>query len=206
VFNLKDLSPTAYLFMRTYITALRRDYDSLQAVLDLMDPENLGVCDALRASKMAIELKHSHAEFEKTLHATRSADKFFRRTITAGPAFADLAELFSMSFFNVLYSNKSIKASKPADKIDAGVFSGKPEEWHSTLKALQNNPLPSDDMFSACFSALSKLFPKFGGFIWHNADVTKDATLNFWPPKPPDSLEEDPFKWFSNDEDEEDEY
>jgi hypothetical protein len=205
VFDLKGISPSAHQFMRTYIAALRRDHDTLQTVLDLMDPENLGVVDVIKATRMARQLNHEHAEFEKTINALPGIDKFFRRTKqTTGPSFETLSELFSLSFFSVLYADKTKSTKKP--KTDAGVFSGKPEEWHATLKALQNNPLPLDDMFSACFSALAKLFPKFNNFQWPG-NIAKDAPMNFWPPKAAEPPDEGPFKWLSDEEDpDEDDY
>lgn len=203
MFDLKGISPAAHQFMRTYIAALRRDHDDLQTVLDLMDPENLGVIDVIKAADMARQLNHEHVEFEKTLHALPNVDKFFRRTATKGPSFETLSELFSLSFFSVLYADKTKQSAKP--KTDAGVFSGKPAEWHATLKSLQNNPLPMDDMFSACFSALAKLFPKFGGFQWPG-DIAKDAPMNFWPPKSAYPPDDGPSKWFDDEEDEEDDY
>lgn len=201
--NLSGVSPTAYLFMRVYISALRRDYEHLYAVLDLMDPDNLGVHDAVKATEMAIQMQQAHDDFEHALGELPSAAKFSRRLPLKGPSFETLSQLFSMSFFSVLYADKEKTDVK--EKTDAGVFSGKPDEWHATLKAWQNNPLPFDGMFSACFAALSKLFPKFGGFSWPYVGEAKDAPVNFWPPSAPGSPDDEPVDHWSESDYEDDE-
>ncbi len=206
MFNIKQMSPAEVLFIRTYIVAMRRQYDLLNTVMDLMDPDNLGIADVAVATRVATELQDMHADFDSALHELPGYSKFARRIPKAEPSMDQLADLFSLSFFKMVTVIKSTLGEK---KKDDGWFSGKPDEWQATLKTMQNAPALPDDAYTACLNALAKLFPKFGPDMWPLIDnKSPDVPLKHWPPKPPtyddtsDTTDDsdDPFDWFPTDD------
>lgn len=167
-------------FIRTYVQAMRRDFNLVESVMSLMHPDLLGITDVMTAVRIAVELQHMHAEFESTLHNTPSLRQFARKPIKAGPTIDDLADLFAMSFFKV-FTVLENKKTAPKKK-DAGWFSGQPDEWHQVFKQLESTEQESDKNQSSIFNMFSKFFPQLSLFKnFHLAQPPEDAPLNVWP-------------------------
>lgn len=181
--KLERMSPVERDFIRTYVSALRRDYYLVMSVVHLMHPDGLGVTDAAKATRIAVELQRMHAEFEAHLRILPAVEGFFKKVPALTPAVDDMAELFSLSFFKIFTSIKHDKFT--LNKKDAGWFSGNPDEWHQLFKQLesteQQKPSTADMSVIGLFS---KFFPKLSLFKNYDQATTptEDVPLNFWPP------------------------
>ena len=168
MFNPDKITPLELEFIRTYVTAMKREYALLYSVLDLMDPRNLAVRDVVSAAKMARELQFMHAEFDQSLHALSSKHSFSHKKTPASPTTDELADLFTLSFFKVI-------SATPNGKQDDGWFSGEPGAMKKLFAALHNiekQKLPS--IISPFLSAAFKLF----------ANQSKKYPLTDYPPVP----------------------
>lgn len=176
----EHMSTAEKQFIRTYVQAMRRDFNLVESVMSLMHPDLLGITDVMTAVRAAVELQHMHVEFESTLHNIPSLHKFARKPLKSGPTLDDLADLFAMSFFKVFTVLENKK--KTPKKKDAGWFSGQPDEWHQVFKQLMTTPKESEKNKSSIFNMFSKFFPQLELFKNFNlAQPPEDAPLNVWP-------------------------
>jgi len=167
-------------FIRTYVAALRRDFNLLTAVMEFMHPDRLAITSTVQATEMAVELQHMHAEFEMTLHNLPATGKFLRKSVTTSPSLDDLADLFTLSFFKVFTVLDNDKTG--GQKKDAGWFSGKPAEWYELFKQLDAVEQQSSKTQSSVFNMFSKFFPQLSLFKnFHLAKPHEDLPLNEWP-------------------------
>lgn len=183
---IEHMSPAEREFIKVYVAALRRDYGLIFTVFSLMDPAQLAVTDVAEATRIAVELQHMHAEFEVCLHNLQSCRKFFKRGPSFSPTLDQLANLFTLSFFKILTSVQ--KKNGVQQKVDAGWFSGKPEEWHKILEQLEKSKpfpeKPKTETPSAIFNLFSKFFPQFDNLkYFFDPGTPKDnVSINIWPP------------------------
>lgn len=183
--NPERMSKAEKQFIRTYVAALRRDFNLLTSVMEFMHPDRLAITSAAKATEMAVELQHMHAEFEMTLHNLPSTGKFLRKTVATGPSLDDLADLFTLSFFKVFTVLENDKAG--GQKKDAGWFSGKPAEWYELFKQLDAVEHQSSKTQSPVFNMFSKFFPQLSLFKnFHLAKPHDNLSLNEWPAEYPD--------------------
>jgi hypothetical protein len=179
MFEVNKMSATELKFIQTYVTALRKDYWLLQTAMELMKPDQLAVADIVQAARLSKAMQHMHAEFESTINALASTDRFFRRKTVKRPTLDELGDLFSLSFFKVV---TTVKAGKQAlSKHDDGWFSGDPYAWQNVFDNLQKNP-PFNSLVTDCLKALAKMFPEMKDLHFGDAPPY-DAPLNFWPGK-----------------------
>lgn len=176
----EHMSTAEKQFIRTYVAAMRRDFSLLTSVMEFMHPDRLAVNDAVKATNMAVELQHMHADFETTLHNLPSTSGRLRKVVPVGPSLDDLADLFTLSFFKVFTVLESDKLGE--QKKDAGWFSGKPDEWHQLFKQLAETEPQSTKKQSPVFNMFSKFFPQLELFKnFHLAEPHNDLPLNEWP-------------------------
>jgi hypothetical protein len=165
--------------------------------MELMKPDQLGVTSIVRAAELAKAVQHMHAEFESTINALASTDRFFRRKTVPRPTLDELGDLFALSFFKVV---TTVKAGKEAlSKHDDGWFSGDPYAWQNVFDNLQKNP-PFNSLVTDCLKALAKMFPEMKGlYLGDTPDY--DAPLNFWPGKQSNYADpDDDDEWYDVDE------
>lgn len=175
------MSDTEKRFIRLYVNALRRDFNLVKSVIALMHPDGLAISDFSRATRVAVELQHMHAEFDTCLHNLPISHKFFKKTAATGPTLDDLAELFTLSFFKVLTTFEGSKGIKK--KTDAGWFSGKPDEWQQLFKQLAATAGQSNKKQSPMLNMFSKFFPQLDLFKdFDFSAAIEDNTPNQWPP------------------------
>lgn len=157
MFNLNNISNAEQQFIRTYVAAMRRDYQLLWSVLDLMNPTNLGAKEIVPTARLARELRTLQAEFDGELMALQKKHRLKHRAIAPPPPTTEeLAELFTLSFFKV------ITKTPKGEKKDDGWFSGEPESWKEmahTVQSIDINKVPK--IFSAYIAKLIKLFKPF---------------------------------------------
>jgi hypothetical protein len=155
MFNPNKLSVAEVKFIKTYVAAIKRDYDVLASVLHLMDPEKLGVQSIVQATDLAYELQELHLDFDAGLRNVAGRHKFRHMPAKPSPTTDEVADLFTLSFFKVV--EKTSKGSK-----DDGLFSGEPDSWQQVFKSLQNASKHHKlkDMMSFYTKALFNLFPK----------------------------------------------
>ncbi|NDD52371.1 hypothetical protein EBZ39_00575 [bacterium] len=178
----EQMSQAEKQFIRTYVAAMRRDFSLVTSVMGLMNPDYGAIEDAALATKMAVELQHMHAEFERSLHELPSLRGFFRKPVFSGPTLDDLADLFALSFFKVFTVAESPNFGKK--KKDAGWFSGKPDEWHELFKQLDDTSSITAKKDSSMFNMFSKFLPQLKLFQnFPLAQSSDDANLKSWPQK-----------------------
>lgn len=157
MFDPNNISKTEQQFIRTYVAAMRRDYQLLWSVLDLMHPANLDVKEIVVAARLAKQLQELQADLDHELIAIQKKHKLRSRVIgTAEPTVAELAELFTLSFFKVITTTLKGK------KKDDGWFSGEPASWQEIAHAAQSidvNKLPK--IIGAYIATIIKLFKPF---------------------------------------------
>lgn len=174
----EQMSPAEMLFIRTYVSALRRDFNTLNTALALMHPGGLDVHDAVSASRMAVELQHMQAKFERVLTHLPACKKFIKRSPSSKPSLDDLADLFSLSFFKIFTTVDTAHGS--IKNKDVGWFSGKPGEWHKLLLQMKSQQEPNKKTPSAIFNTFAKLFKHLE--LFKNFPEAEDTPMNFWPP------------------------
>jgi len=208
-----NMSPAEVMFIRVYVYALRRHYAALRTVVDVMNPDGLGVKDFHTATRLATNLAEMHGDFEASLLSLRKKHKFKSRQTVTGPTQDELADLFELSFFKLVTAQKAEKNNKTIVESHDGWFSGKPEEWKNTIKTCKNLPPAEEDLIpdllSECFNAMAKFFHLHSKF---HKKFPPNSTKKIWPDIT-DELDdgdddevaspENPFDWlFDNDDDE----
>jgi hypothetical protein len=176
MFNPNKLSVAEFKFIKTYVAAMKRDYDVLASVLHLMDPEKVGVRCVVQATELAYRLQDLQFDFDAHLRDIAGRHKFRHMPAKPSPTTDEVADLFTLSFFKVV-----AKTSK--GKTDDGLFSGEPDSWQQVFKSLQdaNKHHKLKDMMSFYTKALFNLFPKLPPVF------PKDDPLSF--ELPPGSFE-----------------
>jgi hypothetical protein len=196
MFEVNKMSATELKFIQTYVAALKRDHALLLTSIELMKPEQLAVTSIVQAARLSKAMQEMHAEFESTINALASTDKFFRRKTVKHPTLNELGDLFSLSFFKVVTTVKA--GSTALSKHDDGWFSGDPYSWQNVFDNLQKNP-PFNALVTDCLKALAKMFPEMKDL--HFGDGPEyDAPLNFWPGKQPEYNDDDDDEWYDPDE------
>lgn len=195
MFEVNKMSGTELKFIKTYVAALKRDHSLLLTAIELMKPEQLAVTSIVHAALLSKAMQEMHAEFESTINALASTDKFFRRKTVKHPTLDELGDMFSLSFFKVV---TTVKAGAVAlSKHDDGWFSGDPYSWQDVFDNLQKNP-PFNALVTDCLKALAKMFPEMKDLHFGDGPA-HDAPLNFWPGKTPEYDDNDD-EWYDLDE------
>ena len=162
MFDPNNVTKTELQFIRTYVAAMKRDYHLLWSVLELMNPDNLGIKEIVAAARTAQALQEMQADFDTELLALQKRHRLPPKALSLpAPSTAQLAELFTLSFFKVVTTTPKGK------KKDDGWFSGEPDSWKDMMQSMQTidvNKLPQ--MLSSYIATLIKLFKPFGsGFF-----------------------------------------
>ena len=173
MFNPNKLSVVEIAFIKTYVAAMKRDYDVLSSVLHLMDPEKMGVRCIVQATDLAYALQELHFDFDAALRDVVSRRKFRHMPAKPSPTTDEVADLFTLSFFKVV--EKTSKGSK-----DDGLFSGEPDSWQQVFKSLQDASKHHKlkDMMSFYTKAILDLFPKLPPNLLNDHQVYFDLPSN----------------------------
>lgn len=175
--KIAEMSSTELLFVQMYVRALKRDYDLLQTVIELMHPKKLAVSSVLAATELALKLDQMSNETLAALAATADKQRFRHVKPMPWPPVDGLADLFSLSFFKVVTKQGGMKAK------EAGWFSGEPDNWAVILEepvsGMHQNMLSSlpESFFTDLTKAAKKLFgvsffsEMFGQFKHQNPNV-----------------------------------
>jgi len=200
------MSPVEMQFIRVYVAALRRHYDELRTVVDIMNPDNLDVKDFYDATKVATALHELHEDFEARLIGVQRKHNLRHRVTKPTPTDDDIADLFGLSFFKLVATAEDDSPTVAAINKN-GWFSGKPDEWKNALKSYKNAPKNEEpnlpDLLSQCFSAFAKIFQMYNTFPDNQPPA---FGKKIWPLKN-DKLDEydepdNPFDWLYEDDDE----
>jgi hypothetical protein len=206
MFDPNKLSMVEVKFIKTYVSAMKRDYDVLKTVMHCMDPEKLGIHCIVQATDLAYKLQELQFDFDAGLRDVASRHKFKHVLVKPSPTIDETADLFTLSFFKVI--EKTVKGSK-----DEGLFSGEPDSWQAVFKSLQNanQHHKLKNLLSFYTKAMFKFFPKLpqndkyddplpfelppGSFNTHSSyDSDSDADDDEWPDD-----DEEPNNWFDDD-------
>lgn len=198
MFNPNNISKTEQHFIRTYVAAMKRDYQLLWSVLDLMNPANLDVKEVVVAARLARELQQLQADFDGELLALQKKHTLAHKSLSPPePTIEDLAELFTLSFFKVVTTTPKGK------KKDDGWFSGEPESWKEmahTIQSIDPNKLPT--IIGSYIATLMKLFKPFD-----SGTGLADAPVNpYWQlpyGNKNNSKQYDEIEYFDDDDDDE---
>ena len=149
------LSLTEIKFIKTYVSAMKRDYDVLTSVMHCMDPKKLGVPCIVQATDLAYDLQELQFDFDAGLREVAGRHKFKHAPAKPSPTTDETADLFTLSFFKVV--EKTVKGSK-----DEGLFSGEPDSWQAVFKNLQDASQQHKlkDLMSFYTKAMFKFFPQ----------------------------------------------
>lgn len=156
--KIAEMSSTELLFVQMYVRALKRDYDMVQTVMELMHPEKTAVSSIVTATKLACGLERIADDFAAQMHAVDEKHKFRHTKPLPWPPLDDLADLFSLSFFKVLTKTNGTKSK------DAGWFSGEPDNWaiilDEPMSGMHQNMVSNlpDAFFTDLTKAAKKLF------------------------------------------------
>ena len=199
------LSSAEIKFIKTYVSAMKRDYDVLTSVMHCMDPKKLGVPCIVQATNLAYDLQELQFDFDAGLREVAGKHKFKHAPAKPSPTTDETADLFTLSFFKVI--EKTVKGSK-----DEGLFSGEPDSWQAIFKNLQdaNQHHKLKDLMSFYTKSMFKLFPKLphndkyddplyfelppGSFEPHSSYGSANDEDDEWPDD-----DEEPNNWFDND-------
>jgi hypothetical protein len=178
-------------FVRMYAQALVRDGDVMMTAAHLMTDESLAISDFYSAVCVAQSFENFSCGFGAAVDAPEESSSPFRWT----PAEQEkIVNFFQLSFFNLL-------AGESFASVNAGWFSGTPEEWTSVITAIDslykeqkknyNNPLGNlFDAFSSLQSkAAIKSWPPVGEFNEQDWYYDPDADDSEWG----DEIDDDEF-------------
>lgn len=173
MFNPNKLSISEVAFIKTYVSAMKRDYDVLSSVLHLTDPEKMGVQCIVQAADLAYDLQELHFDFEAGLRDVAGRHKFRHMPAKPSPTTDEVADLFTLSFFKVVA--KTSNGNK-----DDGLFSGEPNSWQQVFESLQDASKHHKlkDMLSFYTKALFDLFPKLPPYLENNKQLYFDLPPN----------------------------
>lgn len=166
MFEYSGMTQVEYDFVRTYVSAMKRDYYLLRSVLTMMNPKDLAVKSVMDAVALATKAATLHAEFEQRLDSIVAEKNYRIKQVATEPPISALADLFSLSFFTLAVKTDGKKASTN------GFFSGEPSALADMLKHLiaSNESLQKSSAVMQ-FLLILQLFP-------HSS---KDNTLfEFW--------------------------
>ncbi|NDC55253.1 MAG: hypothetical protein EBZ69_00195 [Alphaproteobacteria bacterium] len=216
-FAFAGMSPAEVQFIRVYVNALRKHYDTIRTAIDVMNPDELNVEDFNTATRLAIKMRDLHADFDAAVRKLHRKHKTPIRQSKPVPTEDDLADLFGLSFFKLI--TKASVTDTPAQFVipHEGWFSGKPNEWKNSLKAYKEAPKPTQSDLAA--NILSQYLSIFSKFFHINATFNKKppfgGSKKIWPTEQDffdDQLDDDddeidapenPFDWLFGDDDEE---
>ena len=178
------MSSTEIQFIKLYVAAMRRNYFVLQAVIDLMRPDNLNVASFYTATTIAVQLEQMADDFERRLFVWRKKHRPRLVNIAPAPSDDDVADLFSLSFFKLLQAESG--AEKPA--VDAsGWFSGNPDDWQNSVASYTN--VQNKKVAAELSAALSKCFSAFAKFFGQSTFFTApNKPTNKWPVEDTDGV------------------
>lgn len=206
------MSPVEVQFVRLYIVTLRREYDLVRSVLDVMSPDGLSVKNFVAAVNISRGLHEMQRDFDSAISRIQKQKKIRKIDVPLGPTLEELVNLFSLSFFKLITVEDATPETKEKTQHINGWFSGKPEEWKKTLLSLKSVPknkgtnLP--DLLSNFFQTALKFFP-FHEKKW---DLDDDfGVKKIWPAQNETNYYEDyedddedagdnyPFDWLFDD-------
>lgn len=207
------MSPVEMQFIRVYVAAMRRHYADLRTVVDLMDPAGLGVKSFYDATTAALQLNEMQDEFDKAIAGIQKKHQVKTGKSKPFPTEDDIADLFGLSFFKLITTQKTPATATQQTWLQNGWFSGKPEEWQKTLKSYKSATKDSSpalpELLTECFNAFAKFFhlyntfpknlpPNYGKKIWPKA--AEDMYADYDDDDDTDDPD-NPFEWlFDNDE------
>ena len=207
------MSPVEVQFIRVYVHALRKHYDTIRTAIDVMNPKDLGVEDFDTATRIAVEMRELHADFENAIRKLHKKHKTPTRPVKPVPTDDDLADLFGLSFFKLVTKATITDTPTPFVIPHEGWFSGKPNEWKNSLKSYKDAPKPAQsdlpaNILSQYLNIFSKFFhlndaankkPPFGGHkkIW----PTEQDFFDEYPDDDETDSPENPFDWLFGDND-----
>lgn len=170
------LSVTEFKFIKTYVAAMRREYDVLTSVMHLMHPDHLAVQCVIQAAKLARKLCALQAEFDERLRGLAIASTFKTKPDKPSPTNDQLADLFTLSFFKIVLNT-------PKGKSDNGMFSGEPDSWKQVFQNLQNanKHQKLSGMLDFYKNALTNLFPNLPPFFSPGSSDFKLPPNSFGP-------------------------
>lgn len=156
------MSPIEVQFIRVYVNALRKHYDTIRTAIDIMNPKELGVSEFATASRFADKMRDLHSDFDAAIRKIHKKHKTPIKPLKPSPTEDELADLFGLSFFKVVtkanFSGDAAQFVIPHE----GWFSGKPNEWKSSIKAYKETPKPTtSNLAENILSQYLELFSKF---------------------------------------------
>jgi len=196
------LSKEEAAFIRLYVKTLQREYHILRAAIDLTSPHGLNVSSFLTAVQLATKLSGLEHRFNAKLravqkkHAPSGAVPAKDVVATPEPSMNDLAEVFSLSFFQLLPDPKTqLTATK---KELAGWFSGSPGDWASAIKKKIKidkaaKEKKKEKLFTDQFAPLTNLIADL--FFFDSLFSVKTHAKKVWPP------EDEEKSWWVDDDD-----
>jgi hypothetical protein len=199
------MSPNEREFIRTYVLALRRDYQLFNCVLAITHPDGLAVADFLVAVRLGLGLQALHTEFETEVFAVAERRGITpKKFATPGPTFGQLAHWFELSFFKVLLS---LQHNSLLKKQEEGWCSGQPIEWKEFFKTLAEECLLDDELDLPD----SKILESFSKFLPPWQQKSSNPWPDWWAPGqykkfPPAPPQYEPEEWDDYDDEEDDEY
>jgi hypothetical protein len=154
MFKRHGMTQVEYDFIRTYVSAMRRDYYLLRSVLTMMNPSDLGIKSVTEATQLALKAAALHDVFEQKLGDIDQTN-YHKKQVADDPPPSAMADLFSLSFFTVAVTTAS--PNSPAN----GLFSGEPGTLADMIQQLQqeNDKLKDSDAMTQ-FLSLLKMFSK----------------------------------------------
>ena len=164
----KLLTPLEKNYFRLYASAAKRDYSKMRLAAQLMDPKELSVLCATKATNLACDLDDLHAEFDEHITRLQGKHKFRRKIQRSSPTEDELLDLVTASFFKLVAALKTSDDDAEGAYRDAGWFSGSQESWKTNLSAIKaaliaNTEKIPEKPITPLVAAMQLLFNAFTG-------------------------------------------
>jgi hypothetical protein len=183
VFDQARMSPDERQFIRTYCITLQREYDLLQIIRGLLDPDNFGVPCVITASKLAKKLYAEQLDFVARLYAVgeKSGNRPPTKKDITPPEL--VATIFTQSFFKLVDSEtKQVFITDKALPPHDGWSSGHPIDWQHSVNSmheiykqkLQSKKLSENVLVNALLKLFSILPTNLPPKVWADDDELYD--------------------------------
>lgn len=182
VFDQTKMSPDERQFIRTYCITVQREYDFLQIIRGLLDPDNFNVACVPLAARLAKQLYAEQLKFVDRLCEVGSKHTTIKTKKYVTPPEL-VATIFTQSFFKLVDAEtKQVFITDKALPAHDGWSSGHPIDWQHAVQSmnkiheqkLQSKKLSDNVLINALLKLFSVLPTNLPPKIWADDDEMYD--------------------------------
>jgi hypothetical protein len=195
MFKKENMSPDEWQFIKAYCASVQKNYEMIQSIRALMNPDWLNVKCPVAATKMAKKLCAMQKKYCNKIEKLGQIKKNKAKKPQDGVSAEDVAEVFTISFFKIVDpATKKVFLTDKGVPAHDGWSSGHPADWQYAVKSLQEihkQELSDSAESSLLLQALLKIFalmPYKKPTKWQ-----EESSYDDWQEEEDDSANDDDF-------------